>query len=286
MAPILDPLLQALNSDYILPATQSIGNAAIIAVFAYLVPLLTMEINFFRLAVYKSWRLIEKQSKQSQDTNEGKEKTERINSTSSQLETASANDIDMHCKEENNGDDSFASNDAQQVDSTNQQQVNNNQQDQEYNKMRRVDSAVGHLMDDITHNIHEARDSITHNIHEARASITQNTSASPRNSHLSTTGAGRNSHISTASSVQVVQSLQQQNKYNLDPKLAQSYKIIRQSSMEAIFISLLVYTLTAIAISLNTRGLDPKVIGGWYIQSCYMLLCCILLLIAISACFG
>ena len=155
-----------------------------------------------------------------------------------------------------------------------------------HSKIRRVDSAVGHLLSDVSTALYEARDSITLNIHEARASITQNTSASPRNSHLSTTGAGRNSHISTASSVQVVQSLQQQNQYNLDPKLAQSYKIIRQSSMEAIFISLLVYTLTAIAISLNTRGLDPKVIGGWYIQSCYMLLCCILLLIAISACFG
>ena len=52
----MDPLLSALEEDYVLPATQSIANAAIIAVFAYIVPLLTMEINFFRLAVYKSWR--------------------------------------------------------------------------------------------------------------------------------------------------------------------------------------------------------------------------------------
>mmetsp|Transcript_37977 Transcript_37977/g.62056 ORF Transcript_37977/g.62056 Transcript_37977/m.62056 type:complete len:140 (+) Transcript_37977:156-575(+) len=50
------PLLSALGEDYALPSEQAIANAAIIVVFAYLVPLLTMEINFFRLAVYKSWR--------------------------------------------------------------------------------------------------------------------------------------------------------------------------------------------------------------------------------------
>jgi hypothetical protein len=52
----LDPLLWALSDDYVLPPTQSYVNAAIIAVFAFLVPLLTMEINYFRLAVYRSWR--------------------------------------------------------------------------------------------------------------------------------------------------------------------------------------------------------------------------------------
>ena len=54
--PRLDPLLSAYSDDSILPSSQNVTNAAIIAIFAYLVPLLTMEINYFRLAIYQSWR--------------------------------------------------------------------------------------------------------------------------------------------------------------------------------------------------------------------------------------
>ena len=51
-----EPLLDSLSDEYVLPTSQSFANAAIIAVFAFLVPLLTMEINFFRLAAYRAWR--------------------------------------------------------------------------------------------------------------------------------------------------------------------------------------------------------------------------------------
>lgn len=53
---VFESALKAKSADYELPPTQGLANAAIIAVFAYLVPLLTMEINYFRLAAYKSWR--------------------------------------------------------------------------------------------------------------------------------------------------------------------------------------------------------------------------------------
>jgi len=43
----IDPLLSAYADDYILPPSQGVTNAAIIAIFAYLVALLTMEINYF-----------------------------------------------------------------------------------------------------------------------------------------------------------------------------------------------------------------------------------------------
>lgn len=51
------PLLFAYADDYILPTSQSVTNAAIIVIFAYLVALLTMEINYFRLAIYRNWRI-------------------------------------------------------------------------------------------------------------------------------------------------------------------------------------------------------------------------------------
>ena len=51
----IDPLLSAYADDYILPPSQGATNAAIIAIFAYLVALLTMEINYFRLAIHRSW---------------------------------------------------------------------------------------------------------------------------------------------------------------------------------------------------------------------------------------
>lgn len=51
-----EPFLSSFQADYELPSSQNISNAAIIVIFAFLVPLLTMEINYFRLAIYKSWR--------------------------------------------------------------------------------------------------------------------------------------------------------------------------------------------------------------------------------------
>ena len=50
------PSFSAIDGADDLPEEQSLVNAAIVVVFAYLVPLLTMEINYFRLAAYKSWR--------------------------------------------------------------------------------------------------------------------------------------------------------------------------------------------------------------------------------------
>jgi len=51
------------------------------------------------------------------------------------------------------------------------------------------------------------------------------------------------------------------HRHDNDPSLQNAYNSIRHASMQAIASSLLVYSLTAIGISLNTRGLDPKVIA-------------------------
>jgi len=189
---MIDPLLSAMSPDYILPTSQSIGNAAIIAVFAYLVPLLTMEINFFRLAVYKSWR--------------------RMNS----------NNIDMQ-KHEN------ASNDIDEHDKNNTRIAAVKEDD----NVSDTSSAVGHLMAGVTSAIHETTSNVRH-------------SFSPSNAAQTTTIQDHSITIPHDTSTL---------------QLQEAYTAIRKSSMEAIISSLLLYTVTAIGISLGTRGLDPKVIA-------------------------
>jgi len=180
-----------MSPDYILPTSQSIGNAAIIAVFAYLVPLLTMEINFFRLAVYKSWRRM--------NSNVMQKQKENIN-----------NNTDEHDK--NNTDTKAAAAKEDDISDTS--------------------SAVGHLMADVTSAIHETTSNVRH-------------SFSPSNAAQTNTIQDHSSTIYRSANLQ----------------LQEAYTAIRKSSMEAIISSLLLYTVTAIGISLGTRGLDPKVIA-------------------------
>ena len=94
-------------------------------------------------------------------------------------------------------------------------------------------SAVGYLLNDVSSALQDL---------PARMSGGGGASCSPSAATLSI-----QDHISS-------------NTNNIE-SLYEAYKIIRQSSMYAIFTSLLVYTITAIGISLNTRGLDPKVIA-------------------------
>ena len=55
-ATIIEPFLEPLDTagNYILPTTQYIANAAILVVFAYLIPLIVMEVNYFRYAVWRA----------------------------------------------------------------------------------------------------------------------------------------------------------------------------------------------------------------------------------------
>ena len=194
---MIDPLLSAMSPDYILPTSQSIGNAAIIAVFAYLVPLLTMEINFFRLAVYKSWR--------------------RMN----------ANSNVMHKQKENVNDND----DEHDKNNNNDTRIAEGKEDDD--NVSDTSSAVGHLMADVTSAIHETTFNVRH-------------SFSPSNAAQTNTIQDQSTTIPHDSSTL---------------QLQEAYTTIRKSSMEAIISSLLLYTVTAIGISLGTRGLDPKVIA-------------------------
>jgi len=94
-------------------------------------------------------------------------------------------------------------------------------------------SAVGHLMADVTSAIHETTSNVRH-------------SFSPSNAAQTTTIQDHSTTIPHDTSTL---------------QLQEAYTAIRKSSMEAIISSLLLYTVTAIGISLGTRGLDPKVIA-------------------------
>ena len=56
-----EPIFESINSEdsvYLVPYT--ITNGAVIVVFAFLVPLLTMEINYLRLGVFRNWFVMER----------------------------------------------------------------------------------------------------------------------------------------------------------------------------------------------------------------------------------
>lgn len=184
----LDPLLSALDDDFELPTSQGIANGAIIVVFAYLVPLLTMEINFFRLAVYKSWRRQVRVEKKNQQQRSDVSASVGMASVGADIIAASA---------EGDGPIAIAFNDDEDCDNSSSSS-----------------SVVGHLLNDVTSALHD------------------------------TTQLNKSSH-----------------RHTNDPTLQSAYDSIRIASMQAILSSLVVYSLTAVGISLNTRGLDEKVIA-------------------------
>lgn len=74
-----EPFLESFGKDYDLPASQSIANAAIIVVFTFLLPLLTMEINYFRLAIYQSWKTrVRLKHRELNKNNRNKQRSEEV----------------------------------------------------------------------------------------------------------------------------------------------------------------------------------------------------------------
>lgn len=226
MAAKLDPLLSALNEDYIndLPTSQSIANGAIIAIFAYLVPLLTMEINYFRFAVYKSWRRenhllrssIARRKRLKKKEQHQKEKSDD-NSSDDVLDDRFDNEAGMKGVDDERADEIIIA--AHHIDEDDDDDA----------------SAVGYLLNDVSSALQDL---------PARMSG----------------GGGGGASCSPSAATLSIQEHINTNNNNIEA-LYEAYKIIRQSSMYAIFTSLTVYTVTAIGISLNTRGLDPKVIA-------------------------
>ncbi|KAL7546304.1 hypothetical protein ACHAWF_009633 [Thalassiosira exigua] len=143
---VMEPLLSALEDDHPLPPVQPLANAAIVAVLAYLVPLLTMEINYFRLAAYRSWR-----------RGNGKGRGGRAAATGIPTGASSggadggdaeADDDDTN-DDEKKGDGEGASHEHEDL------VAPTDAADDDASSSSSGSSAVGHLVGDVAHALHE-----------------------------------------------------------------------------------------------------------------------------------
>lgn len=252
-----DPFfLSALESDHALPTEQALANAAIIAIFAYLVPLLTMEINFFRLAVYRSWRRDELKMKRKQRKRKQQQQTNaehgvaiemslmRVPSTNNDDTAADAGgDLPRNqtrssevLLDSNNSTHSTSSKDNLlqpnsniNIDNDINNTIDSDDNGDDSSSSSSSASAVGHLITSISTALHDV------------TSITTLHLNSPR-SHSSSHNHHHQLPINS-------------------PSLQAAYHTIRTSSMQAILSSLVVYTITAVGVAYNTRGLDEKVVA-------------------------
>ncbi|KAK1739929.1 hypothetical protein QTG54_009688 [Skeletonema marinoi] len=276
-ASIIEPFLEPLdtNGDYILPTTQYIANAAILVIFAYLVALVIMEINYFRFAVWMAWRRMERLKTNEQadgqdkvdgclENNEMKEEDgeeEKIveknctRSVSSYSEmSASSEDNQMMTPSrkydaENDHSETQSNHDAFQIDQgvtvvTQQQQ--SSQQNHRHSSIPDIESsshsAIGHLLDDVRSNLSSLQPTSPLRIVANRSSSIISIDNSSRKSLTNEQNDNpTNNHNSAA--------------------LEKAYQTIHTSSLIAILASLTLYTITATCMALFTRGLKDEVVA-------------------------
>mmetsp|Transcript_2457 Transcript_2457/g.5437 ORF Transcript_2457/g.5437 Transcript_2457/m.5437 type:complete len:888 (+) Transcript_2457:166-2829(+) len=277
-ASIIEPFLEPLdtNGDYILPTTQYIANAAILVIFAYLVALVIMEINYFRFAVWMAWRRMERlktneqqgygqnqnkvdgclENNEMNEEDEGEKIVEKNckRSVSSYSEmSASSEDNQMmtpsrNSDAENDHPETQSNHDAIQIDQgvtvvTQQQQ--SSQQNRHHSSIPDIESsshsAIGHLMDDVRSNLSSLQP--TSPLRSIRSSSI--ISIDNNSSHKSLT----NEHDDNPTNS------------NNPAALEKAYQTIHTSALIAILASLTLYTITATCMALFTRGLKDEVVA-------------------------
>ena len=272
---VIDPLLSAYADDYILPPCQSVTNAAIIVIFAYLVALLTMEINYFRLAIYRSWRnaaaigaLQKKKGEEEEGVAVGDKDDDVGDMIQQRLDTIhSAANHNKDASTANNGDhdtnnnfigmslsssfstgendadadgddrgDELAEDECCCLDHHDDNSNNNNDNNHETN----LNDSSGHH--DNNNNNNSNINNHNHNNNKMMMIIIDDTNAN------ADTNANDGDDDATTT-----------NKLLL--RRTQHYQCIRHASAEAILSSLFIYTLTAWGVGYSTVGLDSKVIA-------------------------
>ncbi|EED91021.1 predicted protein [Thalassiosira pseudonana CCMP1335] len=136
-----EPIFAALQSgeNTTLPSQHPYTSAAIIVIFAFLVPLLTMEINYFRLAVYRAWHRQRRESEKLKRKQEG-----------ALAAAAAARSVTRADNRDAGGDDIIDNDDDDDDDCISNSST--------------TSSAVGHLVHDITESLTK-RSSCNSNIH-------------------------------------------------------------------------------------------------------------------------
>jgi len=217
---VFESALKAKGADYELPPTQGLANAAIIAVFAYLVPLLTMEINYFRLAAYKSWRRLRRMERNTA-SNAGKPvfvSTDLQGEEEVPDNTASAEDPDDDCRTAPTAPTAPTVLEEQTC-SPGPYEI----------ELGKIDSLFEDFEEDVEADQSVTSSAVGHLVHEVRASLLD-------------TKTNECSHPSY-------------------PVLRRANKQIRMASLQSVVSSLIVYSLTATAIGLLTKGIDDKVVA-------------------------
>eukprot|EP00985_Skeletonema_marinoi_P005141 scaffold2215_cov125-Skeletonema_marinoi.AAC.8 len=274
-ASIIEPFLEPLdtNGDYILPTTQYIANAAILVIFAYLVALVIMEINYFRFAVWMAWRRMERLKEQGSSDGQNKvdgclennemneeDEGEKIveknctRSASSYSEmSASSKDNQMMTPSrkydaENDHSETQSNHDAIQIDQgvTVVTQQQSPQQNRHHSSIPDIESsshsAIGHLMDDVRSNLSSLQPTSPLRIVANRSSSIISIDNSSRKSLT-------NEHDDNPTNS------------NNPAALEKAYQTIHTSSLIAILASLTLYTITATCMALFTRGLKDEVVA-------------------------
>jgi len=267
-ASIIEPFLEPLdtNGDYILPTTQYIANAAILVIFAYLVALVIMEINYFRFAVWMAWRRMERFDGQNKvdgclENNEMKEEDgeeEKIaeknctRSVSSSEMSASFEENEMMTPSrkydaENDHPETQSNHDAFQIDQgvTVVTQQQSPQQNRHHSSIPDIESsshsAIGHLMDDVRSNLSSLQPTSPLRSIRSSSIISIDNNSSHKSLNNEQHDNPTNNHNSAA--------------------LQKAYQTIHTSALIAILASLTLYTITATCMALFTRGLKDEVVA-------------------------
>ena len=272
-ATIIEPFLEPLDTagNYILSTTQYIANAAILVVFAYLIPLIVMEVNYFRYAVWRAHgRLVRnkvvaavgvaaKEVGGDDVEGEGVRAKKGSSSSSSGRSTSRHDEENQRAIMMQNLTSSVSSDDMSAVESA----------DDEENKDDDNDRTDGHhqgeelLVEKINNNTLQdtsRHSAVGHLMHDVRSmSVTRSTIVpdviSRRNSRRSSTTSINNDKNNQTTTDQQQQQQQQQL------LLHTAYKCIQSSSLISIISSLLIYTISATLIALYTRNMEPKMVA-------------------------
>jgi hypothetical protein len=267
---VIDPLLSAYADDYILPPCQSVTNAAIVVIFAYLVALLTMEINYFRLAIYRSWRNAAAMSSALQKKKEegvaGGDKDDGDIIIQQRLDTIqSAANHNKDASTANNGDYDTNNNNNNIIGMSLSSSFSTGENDADADGDDRGDELAEDECCCLDHH-DDSSNNDNDNNHETNLNNKNNNSNNSNNINnhnnrddemmmiiIDDTNANADTNANDGDDATTT------NKLLL--RRTQHYQCIRHASAEAILSSLFIYTLTAWGVGYSTVGLDSKVIA-------------------------
>jgi hypothetical protein len=231
-----EPILQSLDGAETVLVPYKFFNGAIIVVFAFLVPLLTMEINYFRLAVFRTWYAGERE-KRSRD----RRRLNDLHSDSDCSQSAQYSDRPLPPPFDEIQNSSILIDCRSQTQNFTQL-AHSLQHDDDASSLSSIgDATISSILLDnvLSHAMttsHMLRDSASLSILSSKHAATCHTQDERIQQH---------------------QQQQQQQRETLTA----AYSQIRKASFSTILLWTGIYLATAAGIAFNTRGLEEKVVA-------------------------